>query len=267
MRIRDERLIKTRASLSIQFNGMPPIYVINLDRDVERMASVDGSLKSLGLGYVRIPAVLGKEVPGWEMLVDADLYGGRNRNVMPRPGEVGCYLSHLKAMEEFLRTDALWCVILEDDVEVLPECLPVLAALEEKDDWDLVKLYCHHAGMPVRKRALTSSHHLVVHLTRTTSSAAYAIKRHAAEILLKSMRPITEQVDHALDRPWETGLRVRGVRPLPIILAPVAETTTMAYGPRGDRSLPTRRAWALFLSRAGKELRRLTNGLAEAFLR
>ena len=241
--------------------------MINLDRDVERMASLAGSLKSLGLEYVRVPAVLGKEVPGWEKLVDASLYGDRNRNVMPRPGEVGCYLSHLKAMEEFLRTDAPWCVILEDDVKVLPACLPVLAALGEKDDWDLAKLFCFHSGMPVRKRALTSDHHLVVHLTRTTSSAAYAVNRRAAETMLKSMRPITEQVYHALDRPWETGLRVRGVRPLPVILAPVSATTSIGYADRNDRALPVRRALRLFLSRAGKECRRFVNGLMEGWLR
>jgi glycosyl transferase family 25 len=246
---------------------MPPIFVINLDRDVERMASLAGSLKSLGLEYVRVPAVLGKEVPGWEKLVDASLYGDRNRNVMPRPGEVGCYLSHLKAMEEFLRTDAPWCVILEDDVEVLPGCVPVLEALGRRDDWDLAKLFCFHSGMPVRKRALTSDHHLVVHLTRTTSSAAYAVNRRAAETMLKSMRPITEQVDHALDRPWETGLRVRGVRPLPVILAPVSATTSIGYADRDDRALPVRRALRLFLSRAGKECRRFVNGLMEGWLR
>ena len=246
---------------------MPPIFVINLDRDVERMTSLAGSLKSLGLDYVRVPAVLGKEVPGWEKLVDAGLYGDRNRNVMPRLGEVGCYLSHLKAMEEFLRTDAPWCVILEDDVELLPTCVPVLDALGEKDDWDLAKLFCFHSGLPVRKRALTPAHQLVVHLTRTTSSAAYAVNRRAAETMLKSMRPITEQVDHALDRPWETGLRVRGVRPLPIILAPVAATTTIGYADRGDRGLPFRRAVRLFLCRAGKEIRRFTHGLAEGFVR
>lgn len=246
---------------------MPPIYVINLDRDVERMASLAASLRALGLGYVRIPAVLGKEVAGWEQLVDAGLYGARNRNLMPRPGEVGCYLSHLKAMEEFLRTDAPWCVILEDDVEILPACLPVLAALGERDDWDLAKLFCFHSGLPVRKRALTATHHLVVHLTRTTSSAAYALNRRAAETLLRSMRPITEQVDHALERPWETGLRIRGVRPLPVILAPVAATTTIGYADRGDRRPPFGRLARLFLSRAGKEIRRFANGLAEGFLR
>lgn len=244
---------------------MPPIFVINLDRDVERMASIDGSLKSLGLNYVRVPAVLGKDVPGWEQLVDANLYGARNRNVMPRAGEVGCYLSHLKAMEEFLRTDAPWCVILEDDVEVRPECVEVLAALGQKDDWDLLKLFCFHSGLPVRKRALTPTHHLVVHLTRTTSSAAYAVNRRAAETLLKSMRPISEQVDHALDRPWETGLRVRGVRPLPVVLAPVAATTTIGYDGRHATRLPWKRSLRLFLSRAGKEIRRFACGVAESF--
>jgi glycosyl transferase family 25 len=246
---------------------MPPIYVINLDRDVERMASLAGSLQALALPFERVSAVLGKQVPDWEKLVDAGLYGARNRLPMPRPGEVGCYLSHLKAMESFLQTDAPWCVILEDDVEVKPECVGVLDALGKQDDWDLVKLFCFHSGLPVRKRALTASHHLVVHLTRTTSSAAYAVNRRAAETLLKSMRPISEQVDHALERPWETGLRVRGVRPLPVVLAPVAATTTIGYADRSDRSLPFGRAVRLFLSRAGKELCRFANGLAEGFLR
>ncbi|GBL24298.1 hypothetical protein EMGBS6_10830 [Opitutia bacterium] len=173
---------------------------------------------------------MGKDVPEWERLVDMSAYAWRNRLDAPRAGEVGCYLSHLKAMETFLRTDAPWCVILEDDVEVLPACGEVLRALAERNDWDLVKLFNFHSGLPVKKRALAGGHHLVVHLTRTTSSAAYVVNRRAAETLLQSMRPITEQVDHALDRPWQTGLRVRGIRPMPVVLAPVAATTsTIGY--------------------------------------
>ena len=231
---------------------MPPIYVINLDRDVERMASLAGSLQALDLPFKRVSGVIGKEVPNWEKLVDGELYGARNRLPMPRPGEVGCYLSHLKAMEEFLRTDQPWCVILEDDVEVRPECVEVLAALGQKDDWDLVKLFCFHSGLPVRKRALTPNHHLVVHLTRTTSSAGYVVNRRAAETLLNSMRPISEQVDHALERPWETGLRVRGVRPLPVVLAPVATTTTIGYDDKLTVRTPLGRSWTLFFREPAK---------------
>jgi hypothetical protein len=66
---------------------------------------------------------------------------------------------------------------------------------------------------------------------------------------------------------WETGLRVRGVRPLPVVLAPVAATTTIGYDDRSRRRLSAGRAVRLFMSRSGKEVRRFANGLAEGFLR
>jgi glycosyl transferase family 25 len=244
----------------------PLIYVINLDRDAERMASIRDNLTRLGLGFERLPAVMGKDVPEWEKLVDLSTYAWRNRLDTPRAGEVGCYLSHLKALETFLKTDAPWCVVLEDDVEVLPACAEVLRALGEKDDWDLVKLFNFHSGMPVKKRALPSGHELVVHLTRTTSSAAYVVNRRAAESLLKSMRPITEQVDHALDRPWETGLRTRGIRPMPVVLAPVAHTTsTIGYQDKAKAGRTLNKTAKLFLSRAKKEISRFAYGLFDAF--
>ncbi len=246
---------------------MPPIYVINLDKDKERMAALDAHLRSRGFEYVRVAAVLGKEVPDWEQLVDSARYSIRNRRPAPRPGEVGCTLSHLKALELFLRSEAPWCVVLEDDVELLPDCAEILRALGEKDDWDLVKLFCIHAGMPIRKRRLDGAHHLVVHLTRTTSSAAYAVNRHGAEALLKSLRPITEQVDHALDRPWETGLRIRGVRPMPAALTDAANTSTIGYADKEGRDDSLGRRGRLFFFRANKEIRRFLHGFVEAFLR
>ena len=138
----------------------------------------------------------------------------------------------------------------------------MLRSLAEKDDWDLVKLFNFHSGLPVKKRALGSAHHLVAHLTRTTSSAAYVVNRRAAETLMQSMRPITEQVDHALDRPWETGLRVRGIRPMPVVLAPVAATTsTIDYQGRGKQGRTLGKSLKLFLSRAKKEISRFGYGL------
>ena len=241
---------------------VPLIYVINLDRDTERMDSIRANLEGLGLPFERLSAVMGKDVPEWEKLVDMSAYAWRNRLDAPRAGEVGCYLSHLKAMETFLRTDAPWCVILEDDVEFLPACGEVLRTLSEKDDWDLVKLFNFHSGLPVKKRALGSAHHLVAYLTRTTSSAAYVVNRRAAETLMQSMRPITEQVDHALDRPWETGLRTRGIRPMPVVLAPVAATTsTIDYQGRGKQGRTLGKSLKLFLSRAKKEICRFGYGL------
>jgi len=229
------------------------------------MASVRDNLTRFGLSFERLPAVMGKDVPEWEKLADLTTYAWRNRLDVPRAGEVGCYLSHLKAMKTFLQTDAPWCVILEDDVEVLPACKEVLRSLAERDDWDLVKLFNFHSGIPLKKRKLAGGHHLVVHLMRTTSSAAYVVNRHAAETLLKSMHPITEQVDHALDRPWETGLRTRGIRPMPVVLAPVAHTTsTIGYQDKGKIRRPLGKSLKLFLGRAKKEICRFGYGLYDS---
>lgn len=246
---------------------MPPLYVINLDRDKERMDTLDQHLRSRGLDYIRVPAVLGKEVPNWEQLVDPKLYAIRNRRPTPRAGEIGCTLSHLKVLELFLQTNEAWCVVLEDDVELRPGFSEVLRALGEQDDWDLVKLFCFHSGMPIRKRRLDGVHHLVVHLTRTTSSAAYAVNRRGAEALLKALRPITEQVDHALDRPWETGLRIRGIRPMPVTLSADALISTIGYADKEGRDNSPLRLLRLLGFRTHKETRRFFHGIAEGFLR
>jgi hypothetical protein len=128
-----------------------------------------------------------------------------------------------------------------------------------------VKLYNNHSGTPVKKRALGAGRHLVAHLTRTTSSAAYVINRPAAEVLVKTMLPISEQVDHALDRPWETGLRKRGIRPMPVGFAPIAQTSsTIGYQDKKSQPRTLVKSVKLFLSRAKKEICRFGYGLYDA---
>jgi GR25 family glycosyltransferase involved in LPS biosynthesis len=72
----------------------PLIYVIDLDRDAERMASIRANLEALGLPFERLPAVMGKDVPEWEKLVDLPAYSlaqpaghpaGRRGRVLPEP--------------------------------------------------------------------------------------------------------------------------------------------------------------------------------------
>ena len=245
---------------------LPFTYVINLDRDVQRLDAVTQNLNMLGLPFKRIQGIVGKELPNWEKYVDLKAYAKRNRRTIPRLGEIGCYLSHLKAMETFLQTNDPWCIILEDDAEVLPGCLDVINALAAEDDWDLVKLFNFHHGLPFKKRLLGLNHHLVIHLTRTTSCAAYAINRRAAEKLLKSALPITEQIDHAIDRPWETGLRIRGVRPMPVKLSVGSQVSTIGYE-KNRENFSIIKSVLLLLVRAKKEIQRFTNSVKECFAR
>jgi glycosyl transferase family 25 len=240
-----------------------PVFVINLDRDSARLESVRRELDGAGIPFTRIPAVLGAERLGEAGLVDLASYRTRNRADSPRGGELGCYLSHLRAMEAFLATGAPMGVILEDDVRLLPGFDEVVRALGERDDWDLAKLFCYHRGMPVRGRALAEGRRLCTHLAVTTSTAAYAIRRQAAATLVATLLPMREPIDHAMDRPWESGLRIVGVRPHAAALAGVARQTTLGYEDRSRENRTVAKNLRLLAYRAGRETRRFLHGLAE----
>ena len=59
-------------------------------------------------------------------------------------GEIGCTTSHLKALQEFLKTDEKYAIIMEDDVDI---SIPKFWSFTWVDfmahvpyDWDVVQL-------------------------------------------------------------------------------------------------------------------------------
>ena len=95
-----------------KLKGLPPVYVINLDEQPERWDVMEESLKYWEVeNYTRISAYDGRE----DDL--SDILKGRYPDGMSS-GEVGCTTSHLKALKEFLKTDAPCALILEDDCDI-----------------------------------------------------------------------------------------------------------------------------------------------------
>lgn len=94
-------------------------YIVNLDRSVDRWNRMQALFQDLGLDVVRLPAVDGRKKDPEEL-----------RNMRPTlserhfwlkemtPGEMGCYLSHLKAWNALLETKDEWALIMEDDLFV-----------------------------------------------------------------------------------------------------------------------------------------------------
>jgi len=101
---------KNKAAFKLK--GLPPVYVINLDDQPERWNVMEESLKYWEVeDYTRISAYDGRE----DDL--GDIIKGRYPDGMSS-GEVGCTTSHLKAIKEFLKTDAPCALILEDDCDI-----------------------------------------------------------------------------------------------------------------------------------------------------
>jgi GR25 family glycosyltransferase involved in LPS biosynthesis len=88
-----------------------PIYVINLDRDKDRFAKIAQQVADWPLfGLTRIPGVSGSELPRAARYLLAG-----QENWADRKGEVGCFLSHVKAWEAVASGVEPSAIIVEDD--------------------------------------------------------------------------------------------------------------------------------------------------------
>ena len=88
-------------------------YVINLDRSPERLSNISAQCKKYNIDFVRIPAFDGSTLDLEKLADDTACRFEMGRSI--QPGEVGCFLSHKKALDAFLSSEDEFAVILEDD--------------------------------------------------------------------------------------------------------------------------------------------------------
>lgn len=190
--------------------------VINLDRSPHRLAQIAKQLDDIGWHWARLPAADGKTLSMTDRsIVDVDAFK-RKHGKMPLPGEVGCYLSHVWAMQRFLQTDKGYLLVMEDDLRIGPDMPSVIKALMEKvDHWDVVMLSGIHNAWPLAVTGLVEPYNLAVPLLRYSGASCYMLSRHAAEIYVRDLLPMSLPYDHEYDLAWVRGLRTRIVAPAP----------------------------------------------------
>lgn len=237
--------------------------VINLDRSPKRMSHMADTLRALGLDWTRVPAVDGRLLPAFVPGIDPDLYW-RTHGRELRSGEIGCYLSHLRAMAMFLKTSCTQAVVLEDDAVLTPEAVDIVSQITSSgapEDWDMVKLEGHRQNLRLPLRRLSDRYTFSVLPTRPTGSAAYLVNRTAADTYLRKLLPMCVPYDHAFDRGWAMGLRVRAVSPFPIRTGEVFSTTI--GGPSEPiRKIPLRSKAPTLLWRASTEFMRAVSAIS-----
>ena len=211
------------------------IYLINLDRSPDRLRYMRAQLDRLPVEVRRIPGVDGNSLILDPSLVDEKAFRRRHHAVLRR-GEVGCYLSHVKALEQFLKDGHTFCIILEDDVKIGPEFLLTVSDLaRSQDKWDVVKLHATHANGLITRHRFASGTRLVSMLLRHGSAAAYVVNRKAAESLLSGLLPMTVPYDHEFDRAWKYGLKLRATFPFPVSRAQFDSTIVGSPLVRAER--------------------------------
>lgn len=115
------------------------VFVINLDKDKERLENINKALTDQGISYERIPGVLGSQVssnPNLSTLC----------NWFCTDGIKGCALSHRKAWELMIERGYSRILVFEDDA-IIPgnfdeKVRHIMARLP--DDYEIVYLGCRY---------------------------------------------------------------------------------------------------------------------------
>lgn len=217
-------------------------YLINLDRDPDRLAHMEREFARARIAFSRVPGVLGLELPDW---VRPYFLTGDGVVASPvKPGEIGCYASHLTAARRLLDDGSGYALICEDDLE-LPSALSCL--IEEvvavlPVGWDMLRL-SNPPKAPWRT-LVTLSHgrELVLYSRVPNNTGAYLLSRSGArKLLAPGLRRMP--VDEHLRRPWLLSIETYGIVPAPIV-SNIFGSTIDAVGDRGfshDRSVAKRR--------------------------
>ncbi|MCB9819650.1 glycosyltransferase family 25 protein [Candidatus Nomurabacteria bacterium] len=160
-------------------------FVINLDKDTERLTFMDAQLQMVGIEYRRQSAVLGKKYQPTPLEYDeskAIKKGGRPL----LPGELGCALSHAAVLSAIVKERIAYTLVLEDDVSLPPNFKQIIEEEIYKNKahrWDYLLFDYVAVGLPFIRQWIQGVGKTFCHTFFSTPFTAIAILLYA---LLKS---------------------------------------------------------------------------------
>ncbi|ETZ04860.1 glycosyltransferase family 25 protein [Holospora undulata] len=185
------------------------VYVINLDASKARWNQIQKHLSRFSFSVHRVSGINGKIYPKLRYdgrIVSLEKYRQYLKGKEPGLGEIGCYLSHRKALIRFLRSKFEFAIIVEDDVSFKPVFSKIIDALVVcKKKWDLCSFELHplQSGWPISVQSFSFGPHLCVYLKESWRAGAYLINRWAARRLLEKSLPMCLPWDMYYMRFWE----------------------------------------------------------------
>lgn len=182
------------------------VFVINLDRNSDRLTNVERLAAHFGLDFERFSAVNGKLLP--EAFIDEVISRRRNfdeKFSLLKPGEIGCALSHLDIYQKIIDNGLELALILEDDIEFDENLIRFISDFENCDvSFDLLLL--GYYGVEINKDSehcqsgailslwnrikINSDFNVGVPVHTLWTTMGYIVSKEGAQKLLKHGQPI-----------------------------------------------------------------------------
>ncbi|MEQ1755579.1 MAG: glycosyltransferase family 25 protein [Micropepsaceae bacterium] len=190
------------------------VFLINLEKDRDRLAVMSDQLGMLSIPFERIDAVYGTKMPEWirPYFLDAD---GRIASKL-LPGEVGCYASHLLVLKR-IADSGRPALVLEDDVEISPDFPSILNSISQlPQGWEIIRLSNPYKRSYVPVSRINSNYQAVKFTHVSPSTGAYLVTPEGARKFLDWKQLRSLPVDQDMRRVWDCKLVTYGIFPRPI---------------------------------------------------
>ena len=192
------------------------IFCLNLKRSPNRRRKMISQAELLGLELNFVDAIDGQNLTE-ETVVQ---YNSEWRRKLGHPltiNEIGCCLSHHKALKTFLESDFDFAIILEDDVTLSPNLLTVFEVCKQIPKWDVLHLgiqYDYKGRYSLR--TVLDHYNIFVPCKVTRGAYGLAYSREGAKKTLK----MNEMIHYAFDKQMALSYK-NGIRHLAILPAPI----------------------------------------------
>jgi glycosyl transferase family 25 len=170
-------------------NNIPPIYIINLEKSVDRMNNIANIMKKYNLKFNRFNAVYGKTLSNSEI---ENVIHPICFNMLCSNGMIGCALSHIKLWRQLLNdntTDNY--LILEDDIGDINinKLIKLLNFIDkEKIEYHMINLNTITCGGKIIKNKIKIEDNLYLGQGLIPLGASsYIINKRGAQILINNI--------------------------------------------------------------------------------
>jgi len=246
-----------------------PVYAINLERSKDRWEALRTSATNFSIDLRRVEAVEGKLLDKSELQNFDEAGFRRCHGKIVMPAEIGCYFSHIRALETITAAGDPWAVIVEDDICFTPEFTPFLNAATKLQGWDVIKLVNHRTASyrPFQNLHKDFSIGRCLH-GPLGSSAAYIVTLEGAKRLLSAIKPMRLPYDVALERGWAGDYQIF-TSDKPIVAFSGGAISTIAQGREGysKTRLPAYKRLTTLFFRATDYIRRIAYALSRKNLK
>lgn len=190
------------------------VILINLARAQDRREKMARQFTALGIDYEILEATDGRNLtPADRAWVDDEA----RRRITPYPltdNEIGCWISHRRAMLSLIEGGQEMAAIIEDDADLTPDFSAALAAIEAmQEPFDGIDLHRNFKRgelfTPVRPLGTDNRLGRVgyTHMNLT----AYVMSRRGAQRFIVAASRFVHAVDKELHRYWDNGLDLYGL--------------------------------------------------------